>query len=73
VKPRAAQEVPLTLDDLRTRATITVPQAAAFLGISVDLAYESARRGELDSVSLGRRRLVICSRLLERLGLGERS
>lgn len=57
----------LSVDDLRIRATITIPEAAAFLSISVDLAYESAKRGDLPCVSLGRRRLVISSRLLEML------
>jgi excisionase family DNA binding protein len=57
----------LSIDDLRRRATITIPEAAAFLSISVDLAYEAAKRGDLPCVSLGRRRLVISSRLLEML------
>ncbi len=67
---RAANGPPLSVDDLRRRPTITIPEAAAFLGISVDLAYESARRGELPVVSLGRRRLVISSKLIELLSLG---
>jgi excisionase family DNA binding protein len=66
---RRASEQSLSFDDLRTRATITIAEAARLLNVSVDLAYESARRGELPCVSLGRRRLVVVSRLLEQLGL----
>ena len=64
---RRSGDAPPSLDDLRRRATISIPEAAAFLSISVDLAYESAKRGDLPCVSLGRRRLVISSRLLEML------
>ena len=63
---------PLTVDELRRRPTITIPEAAAFLGISADLAYDAARRGELPCVALGRRRLVISSRLIALLEAGER-
>jgi excisionase family DNA binding protein len=43
------------LDDLRRRATVTVPQAAAVLGISKETAYRWAREGTLPGViRLGR-------------------
>jgi excisionase family DNA binding protein len=57
----------LTLDGLRSRPTITIPEAAAVLGVSRDLAYEAAARGELPVVALGRRRLVVTARLLAML------
>jgi excisionase family DNA binding protein len=43
---------------------VTVPQAAELLGISKDLAYDLARRGELPgAVQLGRRWIVSLVRL----------
>jgi excisionase family DNA binding protein len=56
------------VDDLRRRPTITIREAADFLNISSDLAYASARRGELPVVSLGRRKLVVSARLLAMIG-----
>jgi excisionase family DNA binding protein len=45
-------------------AVVTVPRAAALLGISKDLAYDLARRGELPGAfQLGRRWLVSTVRL----------
>ena len=38
------------LADLRHRATVTVPQAAAFLGVSRETAYRWAREGTLPGV-----------------------
>lgn len=40
-------------------ATMTIEEAAGFLGISRWLAYELARTGELPTVRLGKRRLVV--------------
>src|SRR5207244_2345667 len=48
-------------------ATLTVEEAAKLLGISRGLAYESARRGEIPTIRLGRRVLVPRSRLLAML------
>ena len=45
--------------------TLTVPQAAALLGISRALAYELIARGELPSLRLGRR-VVVPRRALQR-------
>ena len=69
---RATDGPPLTIEDLHRRPTVSIIEAASLLGISADLAYESARRGELPCVSLGRRRLVISARLIELLSLGEK-
>lgn len=45
------------------RLTLTVPEAAALLGISRGLAYELAKRGELPGlIRLGQKR-VVCSKL----------
>lgn len=40
------------------RLTLTVDEAADLLGISLSLAYELVRLGELPSVRLGRRILI---------------
>jgi excisionase family DNA binding protein len=39
-------------------ATATVPVAAKLLGISRNSAYEAVRRGEIPSITIGRRKLV---------------
>ena len=53
------------------RLTCTVEQAGKLLGISRALAYELARRGELPTLRLGERRLVVpliqLSKMLEGL------
>ncbi len=46
--------------------TYTVTEAAALLGISRTSAYECVRRGEIPSLTLGRR-VVISRVVLERL------
>lgn len=54
------------------RQTVTVRQAAAMLGISKNLAYDLARRGELPGViKLGKKRLVVSRTQLEKLLLGD--
>ena len=47
-------------------ATLTVRQAARLLGISVDTAYESIRRGQLPALHFGRR-IVVSRVMVERL------
>ncbi|MGI9149646.1 MAG: helix-turn-helix domain-containing protein [Chloroflexota bacterium] len=56
---RIAQEVP----DDRQALTLTIPQAADLLGISLSKAYEAARAGELPTVRVGARVLVSRRRL----------
>jgi excisionase family DNA binding protein len=48
------------------RLTLTVPEVAELLGISRSSAYECVRRGEIPSITLGRR-VVIPRRALEAL------
>lgn len=53
---------PGILDGMRHAATLSVPEAAAMLGISRNVAYESARNGELAGVPVirvGEKRLLI--------------
>ena len=49
-----------------TKLTYTVPEAAVLLGISRTTAYECVRRGEIPSLTLGRR-ILITRRQLEQL------
>jgi excisionase family DNA binding protein len=46
------------LEELAGRATITVTEAAAILGIGRTAAYEAVRRGDLPTRRLGRRLVV---------------
>jgi excisionase family DNA binding protein len=51
---------------MSTKLTYTVTEAAELLGISRSSAYECVRRGEIPSLTLGRR-VVIPRRALEAL------
>ena len=51
-----------------TKLTYTVPEAAALLGISRSTAYECVRRGEIPSLTLGRRVLITRVQLERLLG-----
>jgi len=54
------------------RLTYSVAEAAAMLGISRNLAYELARRGELPgTIKLGQKRLVVSRLAIERLLQGD--
>jgi len=56
----------------KERLTYSITEAAAMLGISRNLAYELARRGELPgTIKLGQKRLVVSRVQLERLLQGE--
>ena len=52
------------------RATLTIPEVAAVLGLSRDAAYDAARRGELPTLRFGRR-VLVSKVVLERLVAGE--
>lgn len=56
-----------TMDDLRHRATISVPEAGQLLGLERKTAYNAARRGELPTLRIGRRMLVPTAALLRML------
>gem|GEM_PF-5045173 len=47
-----------SLPDPKARATLSVPEAAAVLGVSVGCAYEACRRQEIPSLKV-RSRIVI--------------
>ena len=57
----------MNLSHLKDRATISVSDAAALLGISRNSAYEAARTGQLPTLRLGRRLLVPVPALLRML------
>lgn len=55
----------------KNRLTLTVAEAATMLGISRNLAYELARRGELPgTIKLGQKRLVVSKAAINRLLAG---
>jgi excisionase family DNA binding protein len=55
---------PARSDD-RQPLTLTIPQAARILGISVSKAYEAARSGQLPTLRVGARVLISRRRLEE--------
>jgi excisionase family DNA binding protein len=57
------------IQKLLSRPTITVDEAAEVLGISRNGAYERVRAGDLASVSMGKRRLVLTAPLRRMLGI----
>jgi excisionase family DNA binding protein len=64
-----AADADFDVDAIARRATITVDEAAALLGIGRSAAYEAARRGQLPTRRLGRRLFVPVPALFEWLGL----
>ena len=55
------------------RLTYSVSEAATILGISKNLAYELAKRGELPgAIKLGQKRIVVSRGQLERLLQGQK-
>ncbi len=61
----------LTLDDVRSRATLDIEETAALLGISRLTAYRHARTGESFPVRrIGRRLIVPVPALIAWLGEG---
>lgn len=49
------------------RATVTIEEAAKILGIGRASAYEAARTGQIPTLRIGAKRLVVPKRALERL------
>jgi hypothetical protein len=67
---RSARAQTITIPDPQQRPTITVPEAGQLIGLSRPSAYEAARRGDIPTLKIGRRRVVPTARLLEMLGIG---
>lgn len=53
-----------TYELLQEQATVSLLDAARILGIGRSCAYNAARRGELPTITMGRRRLVPTKALL---------
>ena len=51
--------------DERNSLTLTIPEAARMLGISISKTYEAARLGQLPAIKVGTRVLVSRRRLEE--------
>ena len=58
----------MKLADVADRETISVEEAGAILGLRRSAAYEAARRGQIPTLTLGRRKLVSVRRLAALLG-----
>lgn len=60
----------MTIDELRTKATISLwPETAELLGISKGSVYQAAKAGEIKVLRLGTRYRVPVGPLLTQLGL----
>ena len=57
----------MTLTELSNRAVLSLPEAAALLGVSLPHIYVMAKRGEVPSLHFGARRVVSAPLLLEML------
>jgi excisionase family DNA binding protein len=55
------------LDAIRGRATCSVQDAAAILGVSNWAVYRAIERGDIGSIRIGRRILIPTARLLDEL------
>lgn len=60
-----------SLPDPGAEPTITVPRAAAIVGISRRAGYAAVERGEIPSIWVGGRVVVPTARFLTELGLTE--
>lgn len=59
------------LETLRGRLTCSVEEAANVLGVSRSLAYQQAALGEIPSMKISGRRVVLVLPLLRQLGAAE--
>lgn len=59
----------MNIEDIRDRATITIPEAAVILGVGRDAAYAAAGKGQIPTLRLGRRLIVPVPALLAMLGV----
>lgn len=58
----------MILDDLQGRAVITVPECGELLGLKRSASFGAAKRGEIPTLTLGRRLVVPVPALLRLLG-----
>ncbi|MFD9123482.1 helix-turn-helix domain-containing protein [Kitasatospora sp. NPDC059571] len=57
------------LPDPRVQPTMTVPEAGRLLGLQKAASYNAARRGDIPTISVGRRLLVPTAKLRALLGI----
>ncbi|MEV8095266.1 helix-turn-helix domain-containing protein [Kitasatospora sp. NPDC085879] len=57
------------LPDPRVQLTMTVPEAGRLLGLQKAASYNAARRGDIPTISVGRRLLVPTAKLRALLGI----
>ncbi|WP_027938714.1 helix-turn-helix domain-containing protein [Anaeroarcus burkinensis] len=57
----------MTREKSQRPLAVTIKQAGELLGISRSLAYQMARQGELPTVKLGKRRLLVSVEKLEQM------
>ena len=63
------RSLPIGLDEIEARLTLSVDEVASLLGLGRTAAYEAARRGEIPSRRLGRRVIIPVPALLDWLGV----
>ncbi|WP_327074402.1 helix-turn-helix domain-containing protein [Kitasatospora purpeofusca] len=68
VQPGAPEPTP-ALPDPQVQPTMTVPQAGRYLGLQKAASYNAARRGDIPTISVGRRLLVPTAKLRLLLGI----
>lgn len=61
----------ITIEDLRHRATLTVDEYAALVGVSRGTAYIAVNAGEVPSLRVGRRVLIPVPAVLRSLGVAD--
>ncbi|WP_431681170.1 helix-turn-helix domain-containing protein [Kitasatospora sp. KL5] len=57
------------LPDPQVQPTMTVPEAGRLLGLQKAASYNAARRGDIPTISVGRRLLVPTAKLRALLGI----
>lgn len=60
----------MTLDEALSRPTVDVPEAGAlFFGLNRNASYEAAKRGDFETIKIGKRIVVPVAPIAARLGL----
>jgi hypothetical protein len=57
------------IQELLRKPTVSVPDAGRVLGIGRNAAYDAVKRGEIDSLAFGKRRVVPTAPLRRKLGI----